>query len=480
MAENGVRTHAPPPAQKRVKTTPETQTQTPRLGVDRISTLPDPLIQHILSFLPTFDVVRTSVLSKQWRHIWYSVPTLCFSYSTTDIYGPKTRKEFYKYINNCLKQRKLCGMRRIVDPVITSFKLAMKVRPYGKSVAHRLNKWLASAVESKVKELYLYLESESPSYVHHYHYCLPETVVNSRYLTIMELEGTELSTYTFSLPSLKTLSLTYVLLSDDGLNKLLLGCPSLEKLVLYKACGYCLCNGRFRSLSLKYLEIDKIRYLAVQVEAINLESLVLVDVRCKRVDLSACKAIRNLNLSGDVWFINDRSLEYLISKLPLLENLTLSNCDGLKHVKISSQGLKSFSLNNIYCEVKVTVELAPKLASFRYKGNLKFSISMESPNLLNGHFVLVHGWPPKFDANWYTNLMNFLSNLNCFWNIVHLDVRLPKALMLPKNLRRNCPSPLLNWKHLKVTTNRKPEKESEYLREVLFWIAPSLETLSIN
>ena len=51
---------------------------------DRISNLPETLICHILSFLPTKQAVATSVLAKRWIHLWCSV--LAINFSNTELY----------------------------------------------------------------------------------------------------------------------------------------------------------------------------------------------------------------------------------------------------------------------------------------------------------------------------------------------------------------------------------------------------------
>ncbi|XP_071739410.1 F-box/FBD/LRR-repeat protein At1g13570-like [Rutidosis leptorrhynchoides] len=48
---------------------------------DRISSLPENIIETILSLMPIRDALRTSILSKRWRYCWMTMPKLVFDHN---------------------------------------------------------------------------------------------------------------------------------------------------------------------------------------------------------------------------------------------------------------------------------------------------------------------------------------------------------------------------------------------------------------
>ncbi|KAI4378972.1 hypothetical protein MLD38_016385 [Melastoma candidum] len=54
---------------------------------DPLSALPREAIELILCYLPLDEVVRTSVLSKQWRHVWKTIPDIIFDHMCFPIVG---------------------------------------------------------------------------------------------------------------------------------------------------------------------------------------------------------------------------------------------------------------------------------------------------------------------------------------------------------------------------------------------------------
>ncbi|KAM6553803.1 hypothetical protein CsatB_014565 [Cannabis sativa] len=354
-------------------------------------------------------------------------------------------KKLYNYVDNYLKNLKK-------DVMITSFKLYMIGFYYRRSKAEVLDKWLAFAVENKVKELHFCLDQQPVEYMYSsHHYILPKFVLqNSRNLTILKLDGVEVDTssYSFSFPSLKTLSLGQVRRSDnaevDVVFQFLLGSPSLEKLMLLNYCFLGVENHPpLRSLSLKFFELEISACLfVVKFEAINLETLLLHRVSLDNYNFTSCKKIRNLSLV-DCSESDRPILEDLISSNPLLENLTLKSCTSdLDHLKISGQHLKCFSFTdceyvgyNVGIVRNITVESAPRLEYFSYLGHINCTISTASCNLLNGKIVITSS-SENYNTFWFTLLLNFLMNLNCSWNIVILGVYTVEALVLPEKLKR--------------------------------------------
>ncbi|XP_028806308.1 putative FBD-associated F-box protein At3g50710 [Neltuma alba] len=70
-----------------------------REEVDRISGLPNSVLLRILSFLPVKEAVATSLLSKKWKRLWLSLPTL----DLNRVYFG-TLPFFYRFVSKVLKR----------------------------------------------------------------------------------------------------------------------------------------------------------------------------------------------------------------------------------------------------------------------------------------------------------------------------------------------------------------------------------------
>ncbi|XP_070006019.1 F-box/LRR-repeat protein At3g58930-like [Nicotiana sylvestris] len=125
--------------------------------MDRISQLPDPILQHILFFLPPKDAAQTSVLSKTWLKVWNLLPVFTFDFDqnlsirellSTEKEGTKqadVRDAFLRIIEGSLINL------RIQKAIIEKFRLSLKLSDL--KSASCIDEWIGLATNNCIKEL---------------------------------------------------------------------------------------------------------------------------------------------------------------------------------------------------------------------------------------------------------------------------------------------------------------------------------------
>ncbi|KAK4590524.1 hypothetical protein RGQ29_020896 [Quercus rubra] len=181
--------------------------------VDRISNLPDPLICHILSFLPT----------KQWKPLWTMVPALDFEDTERPnkrYHGNNNRMTFIHFVCGVLAVRKAVPLKK--------FRLQL-ISP-NHSIHFHVRARIYYAIRHGVEELDLKILLCRP-------FELPLSVFSCKSIEILTLHGTILlncSSESVYLPKVKHLRLLKVnYANEDSFHSLLTGSPHLQKLSVW-------------------------------------------------------------------------------------------------------------------------------------------------------------------------------------------------------------------------------------------------------
>ncbi|RHN69892.1 putative F-box domain-containing protein [Medicago truncatula] len=72
------------------------------MAVDRISDLPDEILCHILSFLPTILAFTTTVLSMRWTPLFYLLTVLCFNFNDETVKNDNSFNHFCRFIDTLM------------------------------------------------------------------------------------------------------------------------------------------------------------------------------------------------------------------------------------------------------------------------------------------------------------------------------------------------------------------------------------------
>ncbi|XP_021294632.1 putative F-box protein At1g49610 [Herrania umbratica] len=291
--------------------------------VDLISTLPDFLIQEILSFLPIEDAIKTSVLSRRWYPLWTQIPTLSFSHSS---FCFKLAK-FVEVVNRTLQ--------RFSGHTIKNFSINFK---FTESLASYVEEWVLFAISHHVEKLCLVFDGGLvyAPFAESTPFWLPQFLYVNSYLKDLTLRQCVVSPDGYaSWPSLKVLSINYSRLNNEAIENILSGSPNLRNLKLHN----CERIKRISSRSLEVLVVDGIydphekEDCVTEISCPNLQSLSLLGFMYRRTyRLMHVSSLSKANL-GFVMTIDKKDkydytkhryiLRELLEKLCHVEELTV-------------------------------------------------------------------------------------------------------------------------------------------------------------
>ncbi|KAL3634815.1 hypothetical protein CASFOL_021869 [Castilleja foliolosa] len=375
------------------------------ITTDILSQLPQQILHNILSLLPQKDAVRTSVLSKSWRYLWHGrfIVELC------DIdYCFDRKKEFWSFVDKTLQ--------RYLDQNLSLQKFIVDIR----SVVdfELLQKWIHMAITNmRVKSLNLIFSSNS------IHFPLPLVVFQSESLVELCLQRRNLntlkSTDNVMLKNLRTLRLHYVYITDEIFDKIISGCPLIEKLDL-SWCTF------LKSIKLpKHCNIKKLRCTAIKeiiIEIENTHTLESVHIRkCRdwffRHRNTHFPRLKSLNLHSVQ--LRAEMFDNFSSFFPCLNELILESCHGLKEFRLFSSSIKRLIIRmdsiNPGARMKAFID-TPNILYFEYFGHgflpsIKF---MSTSNEWASHISVWYKLKPSDNdaTSWFLELNKLLKALS--------------------------------------------------------------------
>lgn len=279
-------------------------------GVDLISLLPDGILYTIISFLRTDDAVRTSALSRRWRHLWRSAP---LNLDTGHIPG------------YCPEQIK------VVTKILSQHQGPIRRLKLHSLYFADLDSWFRSPALDTLQEIDIYVakfDDVLPLSVLRFASTL--RVAHFAHCSLFE-DGDP----TFNFPHLKTLALGSLSIWEDTLHRILSGCPVLESLMLNNCAGF----------NRLVINSPTLRSLGV-CDDHHMEELVIQNAPC----LERCVRTNSFRTTPVIEVIRAPKLEILGSLADNFDKLklgtTISQEMGVCNLKMSMHSVKILHLTS--------------------------------------------------------------------------------------------------------------------------------------
>ncbi|KAL5715612.1 hypothetical protein ACHQM5_017408 [Ranunculus cassubicifolius] len=298
--------------------------------LDRISSLPKGVLYHILSFLDMKDVIRTSLLSGEWRYTWVYAPTINIDDKYwLDKKGDLKKKRFLSFVNNVLLLHDGSDIQK--------FHLRC---PNYDTFRNRIDSWVVSVVRRNVQ-----------------------------YLDLQFIDMQPVSSFNLS-KNLKTLELKEITLSDE-MERPWCG-PALENLIIENCFHDFLDRLVISSPRLKYLMLKSEMYCEkagpqsceIKICAPNLKFLQCIRMMYKGYCLENLSSLEAARIDTDVAF-KEGNHEELKGVLGTCLNNILKGLSNAKSLTLDIEGIQAFA------------ELPGMLKSVSNFPNLKYLKVME-------------------------------------------------------------------------------------------------------
>ncbi|KAK4486200.1 hypothetical protein RD792_008869 [Penstemon davidsonii] len=279
-------------------------------GIDWISNMPDSILCKILYYLPTKDVVATSVLSTRWKNLSpFEVLPIKLDLDDSMMLHPK------KYESSSLSSSFIRFVDKLFDktlhdvPCVDELVLKCHMHCYEAKIVS----WVYAALRLKLRHLVLDLSLDQSN----------ELFVSLKDNTA--LTSLELGRYfdlclpnNFTLPNLQCLHLHNLTFHGEGkksINELLAGCPKLEKLWFTR------CN--LRPLGVLYIQSFMLKNFTTEdswnnsechlvLETPNLEVLSYCDCSPRSYTLSSFESLLAAHVDVEGPLFSDDGVAQLV------------------------------------------------------------------------------------------------------------------------------------------------------------------------
>ena len=384
--------------------------------------LPESAIHTILSYLPPADAIRASASSRQWRLAWISSPFLSFDEKPC----PFKNADFFDYVD-----RSIALLRHRCDRSLNLETLSLSAAIDNADSASRLHPIISFAESRRVKAIELLNDADE------FWLNLHTDTLWPLLFACESLDALLLRCFAIYFPSplaisasAKKLVFKFNFIDDVSLRCFLSCFPSLEHLALEHCLG--LHEIRISSSSLQTLELflgddtaERVVIDAASLRSLSYErSLRAAGI----VRLFNCRSLTSLTIVG-IRFDPESGtnpVQDYVSQIPVLEDLTLDDCEFSGVIQISHWNLRRLSMERNFGDMKVEI-WTPNLRFFKYFGFVfDFLAFRYDYGFLEAKLGLCTCSLGDTEWFWFVKLRNFLEifnkcyslTLDCFVEVV--------------------------------------------------------------